>query len=181
MLTIFFSSRGVVHHKYAPQGQNINKEYYLEVLRHLRNAVRCKRSDLWAAGTWQLHHGNAPAHSSLLIQTFSAKHNILWFDKLPTLRTQFLAIFGCSPTWKRSWKGLNLSHDTTLFGTQQPSCTPFAKRHSRNASNNGGTAGRSVLSRKETASKGIRVADLQACKCVFPGHRSDTFWTGRVW
>jgi len=102
MLTIFFSSRGVVHHEYTPHGQNINKEYYLEVLRHLCNAVRCKRSDLWAAGTWLLHHDNAPAHSSQLIQIFLAKHNILWFDRLPTLPTWLLVIFGCSPTRKRS-------------------------------------------------------------------------------
>jgi histone-lysine N-methyltransferase SETMAR len=76
MLTIFFDSRGVVHHKYAPQGQNINKKYYLEGLHCLRDAVRCKRPDLWAAGTWQLHHDDTPAHSSQLIQTFLAKHNI---------------------------------------------------------------------------------------------------------
>ena len=76
MLTVFFDSRGVVRHKYAPQRQNINKEYYLEVLRRLRDAVRRKRPDLWATGTWQLHHDNAPAHSSPLIQTFLAKHNI---------------------------------------------------------------------------------------------------------
>ena len=76
MLTIFFDSRGVVHHEYAPQGQNINNEYYLEVLRRLHDAVQHKRPDLWAAGTWQLHRDNAPAHSSQLIQTFLAKHNI---------------------------------------------------------------------------------------------------------
>jgi len=76
MLTIFFDYRGVVHQEYAPQGQNINKEYYLEVLRRFRDAVRRKRPDLWAAGTWDLHHDNAPAHSSQLIQTFLAKHNI---------------------------------------------------------------------------------------------------------
>jgi len=77
MLTVFFfDPRGVVHHEYAPQGQNINKQYYLEVLCCLRDAVRHKRLDLWAAGTWQLHHDNAPAHSSQLIQTFLAKHNI---------------------------------------------------------------------------------------------------------
>jgi hypothetical protein len=54
----------------------INKECYLEVLRRLRDAMRRKRPDLWAAGTWQLHHDNAPAHSSQLIQTFLAKYNI---------------------------------------------------------------------------------------------------------
>ena len=104
----------------------------------------------------------------------------LWLDRLPTLPTWLLAIFGCSLTWKRSWKGLDLSHETTLYGTRRPSCIPFAKRHCRNASNNGGTAGRSVFSHKETTSKGIRVVDLQACKCIFPAQRSDTFWTGHV-
>jgi len=76
MLTISFDYRGVVHHKYAPLGQNINKEYYLEVLYRLRDAVWRKRPDLWATGMWQLHHDNAPAHSLQLIQTFLAKHNI---------------------------------------------------------------------------------------------------------
>ena len=36
---LFFDSRGIVHHKYAPEGQTINKEYNLQVLRRLREAV----------------------------------------------------------------------------------------------------------------------------------------------
>ena len=39
MLTVFFDSHGVVHHEYAPQSQNINKEYYLEVLCRLHDAM----------------------------------------------------------------------------------------------------------------------------------------------
>ena len=35
MLTCFVDSRGVVHDKYAPEGQTINTEYYLEFLRCL--------------------------------------------------------------------------------------------------------------------------------------------------
>jgi transposase len=66
----------MVHYSYAPEGQTINKEYYLEVIRHLRDAVRHKRLDLWASRNWQLHHDNAPAHSSHLIQSFLAKHGI---------------------------------------------------------------------------------------------------------
>ena len=66
----FSRLRGVVHHEYAPQGQTVTKEYYEGVLCRLRNAVRRKRPDLWAAETWQLHHNNAPAHSSHLIQSF---------------------------------------------------------------------------------------------------------------
>ncbi|QQP52633.1 Uncharacterized protein FKW44_004843 [Caligus rogercresseyi] len=39
---------GLVHHEYAPHGTTITKEYYQEVLRRLRDAVRRKRPDLWA-------------------------------------------------------------------------------------------------------------------------------------
>jgi hypothetical protein len=72
LLTVFFDYRGIVHHSYAPAGQ----EYYLEVIRHLCDAVRRKRLDLWASRNWQLHHDNALAHSSHLIQSFLAKHGI---------------------------------------------------------------------------------------------------------
>ena len=83
LLTIFLDSRGVVHHEYAPQGQIVTKQYYERVLCHLCNAVRRKRPDLWAAETWQFHHGNAPAHSLHLIQGFLAKHNIPLIRQAP--------------------------------------------------------------------------------------------------
>ena len=76
LLTIFLDSCGVVRHEYAPQGQKVTKQYYEGVLCCLCNAVWRKQLFLWAAGTWQLHHDNAPAHSSHLIQGFLAKHNI---------------------------------------------------------------------------------------------------------
>ena len=46
MLTCFFDSRGIVHHEYAPEGQTIKKEYYLQVLRHLPEAVQRKQPDM---------------------------------------------------------------------------------------------------------------------------------------
>ena len=36
MLLAFFDSEGIVHHEYAPGGQIINKEFYVEILRRLR-------------------------------------------------------------------------------------------------------------------------------------------------
>jgi transposase len=76
LLTVFFDYRGIVHHSYASAGRTINKEYYLEVIRHLRDAVRRKRPNLWASRNWQLQHDTAPAHSSHLIKSFLAKHGI---------------------------------------------------------------------------------------------------------
>ncbi|KAJ4434163.1 hypothetical protein ANN_16485 [Periplaneta americana] len=60
MLTVFFDVRGIVHHEYAPEGQTVTKEYYHDVLRRLRDAVRRKRPDMWTANIWHLHHDNAP-------------------------------------------------------------------------------------------------------------------------
>jgi len=59
----FFDSEGIVHHEYAPDGQTINKELYVEVLRRLRESVRRKRPEKWRDGDWILHHDNAPAHT----------------------------------------------------------------------------------------------------------------------
>ncbi|GFG30157.1 hypothetical protein Cfor_00901 [Coptotermes formosanus] len=41
---------GVVHREYAPEGQTVNKEYYVEVLRRLRDAVWRKRPAMWKQG-----------------------------------------------------------------------------------------------------------------------------------
>jgi len=148
MLTVFFDSRGVVHLEYAPQGQTVTKEYYERVLCRLHNAVWCKRPDLWAAKTWQLHHDNAPAHSLHLIQGFWLNTTFPWFVRLPTLPTWPPVIFGSSPNWKCHWKGPNLSQMKTLCGTQQLGWTWFDKKLSRNVSSNGRTAGRSVCNTK---------------------------------
>ena len=41
------------------------------------------RSQLWATGDWQLHHDNAPAHASCLVQNFLAKHGITQVTQAP--------------------------------------------------------------------------------------------------
>ena len=46
----------------------------MEVLRRLRESVRRKRPEKWRDGDWILHHDNAPAHTSHLVQQFLAKH-----------------------------------------------------------------------------------------------------------
>ena len=77
MLIIFCECEGVVHYEFASRGQTINKEYCVEVLERLRDAVRRKRPRFWSSGDWLLHNDNAPAHSSNLVQQFLAKHKIV--------------------------------------------------------------------------------------------------------
>jgi len=43
MLVVFFDRQGVIHHEFIPRGQTVNKEFYIAVLKHLREAVRWKR------------------------------------------------------------------------------------------------------------------------------------------
>ena len=42
MLIVIFDADGIVHHEYVPQGQTVTKEFYLDVMRRLREAVRRK-------------------------------------------------------------------------------------------------------------------------------------------
>ena len=74
VLLAFFDSEGIVHHEYAPDGQTIYKEFYVEVLRRLRESVRRKGPEKWPDGDCILHHDNAPAHTSHLVQQFLAEH-----------------------------------------------------------------------------------------------------------
>ena len=64
-----------MHHEYALEGQTINTESYLEILRRLRDAVPRKQPDMWTGKNWKLHHDNAPAHSAHVIKDFLVKNN----------------------------------------------------------------------------------------------------------
>jgi transposase len=52
----------------------VNRWYYLDVLKRLRESIRRKRPQLWRNNSWIIHHDNAPAHASLLIRDFLAQH-----------------------------------------------------------------------------------------------------------
>lgn len=39
MLTVFFDYRGIVHSEFVPTGQIVNKEYYLGIMRRLRESI----------------------------------------------------------------------------------------------------------------------------------------------
>jgi len=74
IMVAFFDWKGIVHHEFVPRVQMVNKKLYQESLARSRDAVRRKRPELWENQTWMLHHDNAPAHASLLIRSYLAKH-----------------------------------------------------------------------------------------------------------
>ncbi|UYV77810.1 hypothetical protein LAZ67_15002383 [Cordylochernes scorpioides] len=105
LLTVFFDCMGVVHHEFLPQGRTVNKEYYLQVMRNLREAIRQKRPDLWKNKNCLLHHDNAPVHTSLLVRGFLAKNNTLMIPQPPYSPDLAPCYFFLFPKLKRPMKG----------------------------------------------------------------------------
>ncbi|UYV83896.1 hypothetical protein LAZ67_X000548 [Cordylochernes scorpioides] len=83
MLTVFFDYQGIFHHDIQQQGSTITADYYLVVLRRLREAIRQKRPELWRSKSWILHHDNAPAHTALKISKFLQDHSASVFPQTP--------------------------------------------------------------------------------------------------
>ena len=79
----FFYWKGIVHHEFVPRGETVNKEFYLKVMKRLREAVRRKRPEAWTNKPWMLHHDNAPPHASLLIREFLAKQETIVVPQPP--------------------------------------------------------------------------------------------------
>jgi transposase len=70
MLICYFDTEVIVHKEFVPPGQIVNGNFYCDVLRQLRENVQRKRPVKWQNNSWALHHDNAPAHTSLLVQQF---------------------------------------------------------------------------------------------------------------
>jgi hypothetical protein len=47
MLAVFLNCEGIICHEFLSRGQTVNKEYYLKVMKTLRDAMRRKKSGLW--------------------------------------------------------------------------------------------------------------------------------------
>ena len=94
-----------MQHEYAPDGQTINMEFYLEVLQRSRESVRRKQPEKWRDGDWILHHDNAPAHTSHLVQKFLTKHLTAQLQQPPYSPDLTPCDFFLFPKFKKVLKG----------------------------------------------------------------------------
>jgi hypothetical protein len=139
----FLRYQGFVHFEFTSHGQTVNRAYYAEILKRLREVVRIKRPELWP-NYWILHHDNAPAHKALSVKQFLAQNSItetehssyspdlaqndLWLFpkiKLALRRWRFQDTEDVRKMWWRYWK-------------------LFHNRSSKNVSNSGSIVGLSV-------------------------------------
>ncbi|GFX94408.1 maestro heat-like repeat-containing protein family member 1 [Trichonephila clavipes] len=111
---LFGFIRGIMHHEYAHTGQTINKEYYVEVLKRLCNAIRRKRPQLWESGDWLLHHDNAPAHTLNLVQQYLSKHSIAQLRQPPYSPDIAPCDFWLFPRLKMPLKGHRFDNKQTV-------------------------------------------------------------------
>jgi hypothetical protein len=83
MLAVFLNCEAIIHHEFLPRGQRVNKEYYLKVMKMLREAVRRKKPGMLREKKWLLHHDNARVHFCLLIHDFITKQETTLIPKPP--------------------------------------------------------------------------------------------------
>ena len=105
MMVVFFDWQGVIHYEFVPRDQTVNKEFYLTVLKRLREAICRKRPQLWTNQSWVLHHNNAPAHSSFLVRNFLAKNETTVVPQPPYSPDLAPADFFLFPKLKSTLKG----------------------------------------------------------------------------
>ena len=68
--------RVTVYYEFVPIGQTVNKVYFLDVLKGLREEVRRKRPELFATNSRILLHVNALAHPALSVRKVLATKQI---------------------------------------------------------------------------------------------------------
>ena len=106
MSTVFFDHKGFIHHEYAPDGQTVNKVYYVKVLCWLRDVAWHKQPASWKRGDWQLPHDNVPTHLSHLVQNSWLNIRSHKCRILPLHFTWPNVIVFYSRRWKCCWRGI---------------------------------------------------------------------------
>ena len=74
---------GVMHSEFLPEGQSVNKEYYLRVMKRLREQIRREKADLWKTNLWILHHDNAPSYKAIIVNEFLAENSTNIIEQQP--------------------------------------------------------------------------------------------------
>jgi len=76
MVACFYDSKGIIHHEFVPEGQNVTGSFYLSVLERLWKRIRSVWPEYSAPGSWFLLHDNATFHRAVAVQEFLAQKQV---------------------------------------------------------------------------------------------------------
>ena len=102
MLICFFDQEGIAHQEFVPPAMTVNADFYRDVLRRLRENVRCKRPQKWRNQNLIIQHDNALAHRSFKVSQFLAKNSM---TVIPHTHSIWPPVtFPSSPSWSFGWR-----------------------------------------------------------------------------
>jgi len=105
MLICFFDQVWIVHREFVPPGMTVNTDFHCDVLRRLRENVRCKRPLKWRNQNLIIHHDNVLAHRSFKVSQFLAKNNMTVISHPPNSPDLAPCDFFLFPKLKLRMKG----------------------------------------------------------------------------
>ncbi len=84
MAILFFDTLGVVHLEFLPRGQTIDSDFWISVVKCLKESIRRKRPVMWRGGGFDgktdrdflLHMDNVPVHISIPSLAFYGENDI---------------------------------------------------------------------------------------------------------
>ncbi len=82
MLILFFDNKGVIQHKYVPEGQTVNARFYVQVLDCLWKRIARVRPEMWKDRKFFLLD-NACPHTAAIVQQFLFKKGMAQLSHLP--------------------------------------------------------------------------------------------------
>ena len=114
MLTVFWDYKGILMVDYLPHKQTINAQYYIEIIRRLRQTIIDKRRGLMRRGPYLLHD-NAPSHKAGIAQDAIRQSGLRQLDHPPYSPDLALSNFHLFPNLKKALRGRHFANDEELI------------------------------------------------------------------
>jgi hypothetical protein len=109
MLPIFFSSQGIVHKEFIPEGKTVNSEVYKEVMDHLQKCIQRVHPAALCSRVFFLLHNNALTHKAASLCQFLTPKNVMTLYHPPVPSRSSPPDYFLFPKTKMKLKGLHFA------------------------------------------------------------------------
>ena len=175
MFICFFDQEGIVHREFVPPEMTVNADSYCDVLRRLRENVRCKRPQKWQNQKLIIHHNNPSAHRSFKVSQFLAKNSMTVVPHPPYSPDLAPCDFFLFPKLKLRMKGRRFDTIEEIQEESQRVLDTIQKGTSRDASKHGRKVGTAVFVQKGSTLKVMEESNIQGKQTSFYKYCPGTF------